>query len=41
MRRDPGAQLTENHPSWRHMYYLMFTLQIGFMGAYLVGATAP
>ena len=30
LARDPQAQLTENHPSWRHMYYLMFTLQIGF-----------
>jgi len=36
MRTDAAARLTENHPSWRHMYYLMFTLQIGFMLAYLV-----
>jgi 4-hydroxybenzoate polyprenyltransferase len=36
LARDPGAQLTENHPSWRHMYYLMFTLQVGFMLAYLL-----
>lgn len=36
LQRDPDAQVTENHPSWRHMYYLMFTLQIGFMAAYLV-----
>jgi 4-hydroxybenzoate polyprenyltransferase len=36
LARDPQAQLTENHPSWRHMYYLMFTLQIGFAAAYLV-----
>jgi 4-hydroxybenzoate polyprenyltransferase len=36
LARDPGAQLTENHPSWRHMYYLMFTLQVGFMVAYLL-----
>lgn len=35
LQRDPGAQVTENHPSWRHMYYLMFTLQIGFVVAYL------
>lgn len=34
--RDPDAQLTENHPSWRHMYFLMFALQVGFMVAYLV-----
>jgi 4-hydroxybenzoate polyprenyltransferase len=36
LARDPSAQLTENHPSWRHMYYLMFTLQVGFMLAYLL-----
>jgi 4-hydroxybenzoate polyprenyltransferase len=36
LRRDPNAQLTENHPSWRHMYYLMFALQVGFMVAYLL-----
>jgi 4-hydroxybenzoate polyprenyltransferase len=29
LQKDPTAQVTENHPSWRHMYYLMFTLQIG------------
>jgi 4-hydroxybenzoate polyprenyltransferase len=36
LERDPNAQLTENHPSWRHMYYLMFALQAGFMVAYLL-----
>ena len=36
MKRDPNAQLTENHPSWRHMYYLMFTMQVGFIVAYLL-----
>ncbi len=36
LERDPSAQLSENHPSWRHMYFLMFALQIGFMVAYLV-----
>jgi 4-hydroxybenzoate polyprenyltransferase len=36
LARDPDAQLTENHPSWRHMYYLMFALQVGFMVAYLL-----
>lgn len=36
LSRDPGARLDENHPSWRQMYYLIFTLQIGFMVAYLV-----
>jgi 4-hydroxybenzoate polyprenyltransferase len=36
LQRDPQAQVTENHPSWRHMYYLMFTVQVGFMIAYLL-----
>ncbi len=36
IRRDGGAPLTENHPSWRHMYYLMFVLQLGFMLAYVL-----
>lgn len=26
---------TENHPAWRHMYYLMMFLQVGFVLAYL------
>jgi 4-hydroxybenzoate polyprenyltransferase len=38
LERDPNAQLTENHPSWRHMYYLMFTLQVGLMVAYMLAA---
>lgn len=34
--RDPDALAkTENHPSWRHMYMMMFAAQIGFMVAYL------
>jgi len=36
LQRAPDAQVTENHPSWRHMYYLMFSLQVGLMVAYLV-----
>jgi 4-hydroxybenzoate polyprenyltransferase len=36
LQRDPDAQVTENHPGWRHMYYLMFTLQVGFMVSYLL-----
>ncbi len=36
LARDPGATLDHNHPSWRHMYYLMFALQIGFMVSYLI-----
>lgn len=34
--RDPDSLTrTENHPAWRHMYYLMVFLQIGFVLAYL------
>jgi 4-hydroxybenzoate polyprenyltransferase len=34
--RDPDSLTrTENHPAWRHMYYLMVFLQVGFMLAYL------
>lgn len=34
--RDPEELArTENHPSWRHMYMMMFALQIGFMVSYL------
>ncbi|MBU1698970.1 MAG: UbiA family prenyltransferase [Candidatus Eisenbacteria bacterium] len=34
--RDPDALArTENHPSWRHMYLMMFTTQVGFAVAYL------
>jgi 4-hydroxybenzoate polyprenyltransferase len=33
---DPSHRLTENHPSWRHMYYLMFALQAGLVVAYVV-----
>jgi 4-hydroxybenzoate polyprenyltransferase len=36
LARDPDAHLDENHPSWRHMYYLMFALQTGFMACYLL-----
>jgi 4-hydroxybenzoate polyprenyltransferase len=35
--RDPDRLATEsNHPSWRHMYLLMVTSQVGFAVAYLV-----
>ena len=35
--RDPGAMATEaNHPSWKHMYLMMFTAQVGFGVAYLM-----
>lgn len=34
--RDPDELArTENHPSWRQMYLMMFTAQVGFMVAYL------
>ena len=36
LSRDPHAQVTENHPAWRHMYFLMFALQLGFMASYLL-----
>lgn len=33
---DPDALThTENHPAWRHMYYLMIFLQVGFVFAYI------
>lgn len=35
--RDPKALATEaNHPSWRQMYLMMITAQLGFAVAYLV-----
>jgi 4-hydroxybenzoate polyprenyltransferase len=35
--RDPEAlAATENHPSWTHMYVMMFVAQIGFAAAYLL-----
>ncbi len=35
--RDPDAlSRVENHPSWKHMYLMMFWAQIGFAAAYLV-----
>lgn len=36
LARDPAERLTENHPSWSHMYFLMFALQVGLAVAYLV-----
>jgi len=35
MLRDPDSLTSENHPSWRHMYLIMFALQIGFALAYV------
>jgi len=35
--RDPEAlSRVENHPSWKHMYLMMFWAQIGFAAAYLI-----
>ena len=35
--RDPEAlSKVENHPSWKHMYLMMFWAQIGFALAYLI-----
>ncbi len=37
---DPDALTrTENHPAWRHMYYLMLFVQVGFVFAYIPYAT--
>jgi len=36
VRRPEELAATENHISWRHMYLMMMTTQIGFMVAYLV-----
>lgn len=35
LRRPEELASTENHPSWTHMYWMMFVTQIGFMVAYL------
>jgi geranylgeranylglycerol-phosphate geranylgeranyltransferase len=34
LRRPDDLARTENHPSWTHMYVMMFTAQIGFALAY-------
>ena len=36
VRRPEELTQSENHPSWRHMYLIMMTAQIGFAVAYLV-----
>lgn len=36
LRRPEELAATENHPSWTHMYAMMFATQIGFMVAYLL-----
>ncbi len=35
LRRPDDLARTENHPSWTHMYVMMFTAQIGFALAYV------
>jgi 4-hydroxybenzoate polyprenyltransferase len=36
LRRPDDLARTENHPSWTHMYVMMFVAQIGFALAYVV-----
>jgi 4-hydroxybenzoate polyprenyltransferase len=36
VRRPDDLARTENHPSWTHMYVMMFVAQIGFALAYVV-----
>ncbi|MGH7681568.1 MAG: UbiA family prenyltransferase [Candidatus Eiseniibacteriota bacterium] len=36
VRRPDDLARTENHPSWTHMYVMMFVAQIGFAVAYLI-----
>ena len=35
VRRPEELAVTENHPSWTHMYRMMMVAQIGFAGAYV------
>lgn len=39
LRRPDDLARTENHPSWTHMYVMMFVAQIGFALAYVVHVT--
>ncbi len=36
VRRPEELATVENHVSWKHMYLMMFVMQIGFAGAYLI-----
>ncbi len=36
VRRPDDLARTENHPSWTHMYVMMFVAQVGFALAYLL-----
>jgi hypothetical protein len=35
IRRPEELAMTENHPSWTHMYLMMMSAQVGFAVAYL------
>jgi geranylgeranylglycerol-phosphate geranylgeranyltransferase len=39
VRRPDELARTENHPSWTHMYVMMFVAQVGFALAYVLRAT--
>lgn len=39
LRRPEDLAATENHPSWTHMYVMMFAAQVGFALAYVGRAT--
>jgi len=36
IRRDPRALAAENHPSWKHMYLMLMTFQVGLAAAYVL-----
>ncbi|HEY5609725.1 MAG TPA: UbiA family prenyltransferase [Thermoanaerobaculia bacterium] len=36
VRRPEELTATENHPSWRHMYWMMMAAQVGFAVAYVI-----
>ena len=38
VRRPDDLARTENHPSWTHMYVMMFVAQVGFALAYVIHA---
>ena len=41
VRRPDDLARTENHPSWTHMYVMMFVAQIGFALAYVIRPAGP
>ena len=36
LSRDLSRQISGTYPSWKHMYFMMFILQIGFLAAYAI-----